>query len=143
MSIPEYQSNRQDQIEEIRTGALNRFWTAFLYRWLYGCKHAARYEMQMGWERLTNTGDYTPGGHFDTIYEGWRDPDGADIGHGRIRSPRAAHIDHAGVPDDRRYQQTERATDDDRADAGEGKLRAMEIPLFLAEAEPLVDRRAE
>lgn len=131
----------QAHLEEIRTGVLPRLWRAVVYRWT-GYRYAAAAELEMAWERMTGTGDYTPGGHFDRTYPGWRNFDGDDIGHGRIRSPKAAHIDHAGIPDDRRYERSERTTDDDNG-TGDGKPRVMEIPLFLAEAEPLVDRPAE
>lgn len=135
MSHPDYYSHHralyQAHLEDIRTGVLPRLWQAMVYRWT-GYPYAAAAEFEMAWQRMTGTGDYAPGGHFDRIYPGWRNHDIDDIGHGRIRSPKAAHIDHAGIPDDRRYEQPVRATDDDSGGVGDGKPRAMSIPPFLA-----------
>ncbi len=61
-------------LDEVRTGALNRLWRAMMYRWL-GCQHRAMYEWQMGIDRLTDSGDYTPGGFYDTLLPGWRERD--------------------------------------------------------------------
>ena len=61
-------------LDEVRTGGLNRLWQAMVCLWLR-CPHRAMAEFQIGIDRLTNSGDYTPGGHYDTIVPGWRDPD--------------------------------------------------------------------
>ena len=62
---------RKGAVEDIRTGALNRLWEAMKHCWM-GDRHRAAYDLQMAWERATNTGDYRPGGYFDTRYPGWR-----------------------------------------------------------------------
>jgi hypothetical protein len=43
--------------------------------WWLGCPIRARYELQMAWDRLADSGDYTPGGHYDKLFPGWRHDD--------------------------------------------------------------------
>ena len=64
----------ENALDEVRTGALNRLWQAMVCLWLR-CPHRARYEFQMGIDRLTDSGDYEPGGFFDQQFPGWRDHD--------------------------------------------------------------------
>lgn len=56
---------------DVRTGALNRLRNALGAYWR-GDRIQASYEMQMALQRATNSGDYQPGGHFDSILPGWR-----------------------------------------------------------------------
>ena len=58
-------------VEDIRTGAISRLWNA-LSRYWQGDRIRATYEAQMAWERVTNSGDYAPDGHFDRMFPGWR-----------------------------------------------------------------------
>lgn len=78
-------------LDEVRTGGLNRLWQAMVCLWLRS-PHRARYEWQMGIDRLTDSGDYAPGGHYDTLLPGWRDH---DCDHRRVAWNRAvAAADH-------------------------------------------------
>ena len=58
-------------VEDIRTGAIYRLWNAISRYW-QGDRIRAGYELQMAWERATNSGDYSPGGHFDRMFPAWR-----------------------------------------------------------------------
>ena len=71
-----YDCYELDEIADIRTTPLKRLWQAMVRLW-NGDQSGARNELKIGWERQTNTGDYLPGGYFDTRQPGWRkcDPD--------------------------------------------------------------------
>lgn len=58
-------------VEDIRTGAFYRLWNAMSH-YRQGDRIRAGYELQMAWERATNSGDYAPDGHFDRMFPGWR-----------------------------------------------------------------------
>jgi hypothetical protein len=78
----------KNALDEVRTGGLNRLWRAMVCLWLR-CPHRARYEWQMGIDRLTDSGDYAPGGFYDTMFPGWRDH---DCDYRRVRWNRAVAL---------------------------------------------------
>lgn len=76
---------RQEQIDEIRTGALIRLAQATLLLMAGERGHASIY-LQLAIDRLFDRGDYAPGSHFDTIAPGWRD---CELDHRQIAWKRA------------------------------------------------------
>lgn len=80
-----FHQSRQDQIDEIRTGCLIRFAQAAVL-WLAGERGYARDHLEIGIDRMLDRCDYRPGGHYDTLFPGWRD---CEMDHRRIVWKRA------------------------------------------------------
>lgn len=67
-----YDCYEMAEINDIRTSSFRRFVRALGYAVLFDFDTASL-EARMGWQKLRNTGDYAPGGYFDTRQPHWRE----------------------------------------------------------------------